>query len=180
MSTTATAADPRYPIGRFEAPTTFSEADRKQRIADIEQLAGKLRAAVKGLSDEQLDTPYREGGWTVRQVVHHLADSHMNAYVRWKLTLTENTPTVKPYDEAAWAKLEDSKLPVDISLNVLEGLHTRLVAVIRAMRPEQWSREFFHPEHNKKMGLDPLLAMYSWHSRHHLAHITELKKRKGW
>jgi hypothetical protein len=180
MTTAGTAADPRYPVGKFEAPTSFTEAARKQRIAEIQSLPAKMRDAVKGLSEQQLDTPYRDGGWTIRQVVHHVPDSHLNAYVRWKLTLTEDTPTIKPYAEAEWAKLEDSKLPVDISLDLLAGVHGRWVAVIHAMRPEHWQREFFHPEMNKKMNLDQLLALYAWHSRHHLAHITELKKRKGW
>ena len=180
MSTAAPSADPRYPVGKFEPPASFSDTDRRQRIIDLEQLPAKMRAAVKGMSEMQLDTRYRDGGWTVRQVVHHVPDSHLNAYVRWKLTLTEDTPTIKPYAEAEWAKLADSCLPVELSLNLLEGVHGRWVAVIKAMQPEQWKREFFHPELNKKMNLDQLLALYSWHSRHHLAHITELKKRKGW
>ncbi len=179
-STAGTAPDPRYPVGKFEMPTSFSEADRKQRIAEIEQLPAKMRAAVKSLGEEQLDTPYREGGWTVRQVVHHVPDSHLNAYVRWKLTLTEDTPTIKPYVEAEWAKLADSTLPVEISLSLLEGVHGRWAAVIHAMRPEQWSREFFHPEMSKKMNLDQLLALYAWHSRHHEAHITSLRERMDW
>ncbi len=180
MSTAAASTDPRYPVGKFEWPTSFSEAERKQRIADLEQLPAKIRAAVTGMSEAQLDTPYREGGWTVRQVVHHVPDSHLNAYVRWKLALTEDTPTIKPYDEAAWAELADAKLPVEISLNILEGVHGRWVAVIKGMQPEHWKREFFHPDMKKNITLDQLLALYSWHSRHHLAHITELKKRKGW
>jgi hypothetical protein len=180
MSTAAASTDPRYPVGKFEPPATLSDTERRQRIIDLEQLPAKMRAAVKGMSEAQLDTPYRDGGWTVRQVVHHVPDSHLNAYVRWKLTLTEDTPTIKPYAEAEWAKLADSALPVELSLNLLEGVHGRWVAVIKAMKAEQWSREFFHPELNKKMNLDQLLALYAWHSRHHLAHITELKKRKGW
>jgi len=180
MSTASAATDPRYPIGPFQPATSFTEADRRERLADIEGLPRRLREAVKNLSQAQLDTPYREGGWTVRQVVHHVPDSHMNAYVRWKLTLTEDVPTIKPYDEAAWALLADSAMDVNVSLNLLEAVHARWVAVIRAMQPEHWAREFFHPEMNKKLTLDQMLALYSWHSRHHLAHITELKKRKGW
>jgi uncharacterized damage-inducible protein DinB len=180
MSSAAPIADPRYPVGPFELPTNFSDADRRSRITDIESLPRKMRDAVKDLSQAQLDTPYREGGWTVRQVVHHVPDSHMNAYCRWKLALTEDVPTIKPYDQAEWAKLPDSAMATDVSLNLLESVHSRWVTILKAMRPEQWGREFIHPEKGKKMTLDQLLALYSWHSRHHLAHITELKKRKGW
>jgi uncharacterized damage-inducible protein DinB len=177
----APTADPRYryPIGPFELPTNFSDADRRNRITDIESLPRKMRDAVKDLSQAQLDTPYREGGWTVRQVVHHVPDSHMNAYCRWKLALTEDTPTIKPYDEAAWAKLPDSAMATDVSLNLLECVHSRWVTILKAMTPEQWARKFKHPEMGERT-LDQYLALYSWHSRHHLAHITELKKRKGW
>lgn len=180
MSTAPAAGDPRYPVGPFQLPNSFTPADRRERVADIEGLPRRLREAVRELSQSQLDTPYREGGWTVRQVVHHVPDSHLNAYCRWKLTLTEDTPTIKPYREAEWAKLADSAMAVDVSLNLLESVHARWVAIIQAMQPGDWAREFFHPEMGKKLNLDHLLALYSWHSRHHLAHVTELKKRKGW
>lgn len=180
MSSAGISSDPRFPIGPFQLPASFSDADRRERLADIEHLPQRMREAVKGLSQSQLDTPYRDGGWTVRQVVHHVPDSHLNAYVRWKLTLTEDVPTIKPYNEAEWAKLADSALAIEVSLNLLEAVHARWVAVIRATRPEQWRREFFHPEMAQKLTLDHLLALYSWHSRHHLAHITGLKHRMGW
>jgi uncharacterized damage-inducible protein DinB len=180
MSTAPATPDPRYPVGPFQMPSSFTEADRRDRLTDIEGLPRRMREAVKDLSQSQLDTPYREGGWTVRQVVHHVPDSHLNAYCRWKLTLTEDTPTIKPYKEAEWAKLADSAMNIDVSLTLLEAVHTRWVAVIKAMQPQQWAREFVHPEMGKQLSLDQLLALYSWHSRHHLAHITELKKRKGW
>jgi uncharacterized damage-inducible protein DinB len=164
----------------LELPATSSDADHKQWLTDIEALPRKMRTAVEALSQAQLDTPYRDGGWTVRQVVHHVPDSHMNAYCRWKLTLTEDTPTIKPYAEAEWAKLADSAMAIDVSLDLLESVHARWVTVIKAMQPEQWAREFHHPEMNRNLTLGQLLALYSWHSRHHLAHITELKKRMGW
>jgi len=138
-----------------------------------------MQEAVRGLNDEQLDTPYREGGWTVRQVVHHVPDSHLNAYCRWKLALTEDVPTIKPYDEAAWAQLADAKLPVQVSLALLKSVHKRWVTVLKAMAPEQGARRFQHPELGER-NLDQYLALYSWHSRHHVAHITELRKRMGW
>jgi uncharacterized damage-inducible protein DinB len=181
MSTAAVTPDPaRYPVGKFEMPSSFTEADRKSRLTDIEALPRKMREAVKDLSQQQLDTPYREGGWTVRQVVHHVPDSHMNALIRFKLALTEDIPTIKPYKEAEWAKLADAQMPVDVSLNLLDAVHARWVAILKAMTPEQWARQFTHPEMGKTVSLDQTLALYSWHSRHHLAHITELKKRKGW
>ncbi|MDP9269219.1 MAG: putative metal-dependent hydrolase [Acidobacteriota bacterium] len=180
MSTAATTADPRYPVGKFEMPESFTAADRERRIAAIESLPAKMREAVHALAPQQLDTPYRDGGWTVREVVHHVPDSHMNAYCRWKLALTEDTPTIKPYDEAAWAKLPDSvKTPIEVSLNLLEAVHTRWVIILKAMTPAEYARKFNHPEMGER-SLDQYLALYAWHSRHHLAHITELKKRKGW
>jgi hypothetical protein len=180
MSTAATTADPRYPVGKFEKPESFTAEERERRIAAIESLPAKMRAAVHGLTPEQLDTPYRDGGWTVRQVVHHVPDSHMNAYIRWKLALTEDTPTIKPYKEAEWAKLPDSvKTPIEVSLNLLEAVHARWVIILKAMTPVDHARKLKHPEAGEHT-LDHFLAMYAWHSRHHLAHITELKKRKGW
>jgi uncharacterized damage-inducible protein DinB len=180
MGSAPAAGDPRYPVGPFEMPTNFGENDRRDRIADIEGLPRRMREAVKSLSQQQLDTAYREGGWTVRQVVHHVPDSHLNAYTRFKLALTEDTPTIKPYAEAEWAKLPDSAMAIDVSLNLLEAVHARWVTILKAMTPEQWKRALHHPEKGKDLTLDQMLALYSWHSRHHLAHVTELKKRKGW
>lgn len=140
----------------------------------------RMREAVAGLDAAQLDTPYREGGWTVRQVVHHVPDSHMNAYVRVKLALTEDEPTIKPYEEAAWAQLPDSRItPVEVSLALLEALHTRWVDLLRAMDGADFKRSFRHPEHGA-VTLDWLVGMYAWHSRHHVAHITSLRERMGW
>lgn len=139
-----------------------------------------MRQAVAGLDAAQLDTPYREGGWTVRQVVHHLPDSHLNAYVRLKLTLTEDAPVIRPYDEARWAELEDTRVtPIETSLLLLDSLHTRFVALWRAMRPEDFSRPLTHPDHGAK-DLDWLLSMYAWHGRHHIAHITSLRRKMNW
>jgi len=173
-------ADPPYPIGKFETPSTLTEADRKKCIADIEALPAKMREAARGLTPPQLDTPYREGGWTLRQLLHHVPDSHLNAYCRLKLALTEDVPTIKPYDEKAWAELPDTyATPVEVSLNLLEAVHVRWVNLLKALTPAQFARRFRHPEMGE-LSLDQLLALYSWHSRHHLAHITELRKRKGW
>jgi uncharacterized damage-inducible protein DinB len=172
--------DLRYPIGKFEAPPAFTPALRQQAIAQLAQAPAKLREAVRGLDDAQLDTPYRQGGWTVRQVVHHLADSHMNAYTRLRLALTEQHPTVKTYDEARWAELEDAKrAPVEVSLALLEALHHRLVRLWLALPAEAFSRTFVHPDHGPRT-LDWLLFIYAWHGAHHTAHITELRKQKGW
>ena len=141
----------------------------------------RMREAVAGLSDGQLDTPYREGGWTVRQVVHHVPDSHLNAYIRLKLALTENEPTIKPYDEALWAQLDDvHTTPVETSLTLLESLHARWVGLLRAMKDKDFRRTFRHPEHEGAPTLDWLVAMYEWHSRHHVAHITSLRERMSW
>ena len=172
--------DPRYPAGKFENPKEVTPAARKAAIEEIASAPTKVRAAVHGLNDSQLDTPYREGGWTVRQVVHHLADSHMNAYIRWRLALTEPEPTIKPYAEAEWAKLEDAAhAPVEVSLRLLDPLHERWVRMLRAVQPEEFSRTFRHPEHGIRT-LDWMLFLYAWHGRHHTAHITELKKQRGW
>ncbi len=172
--------DLRYPIGRLSLVTPATDATRSAAIDDIATLPRKMRAAVGGLDDRQLDTPYRPGGWTVRQVVHHVADSHMNGLTRIKLALTEDVPTIKPYDENAWSTLADMRLPVAVSLDLIDGIHARWVAIYRVMAPELWSRSFVHPEHGKSMTLDYQLQDYSWHSRHHLAHITDLRKRQGW
>jgi len=172
--------DPRYPIGKFNYEGPPSEEQRKKLIEDIAQTPAALRAAVNGLSPEQIETPYRDGGWTVRQVVHHVPESHMNAYIRFKLALTEDEPTIKPYEEDRWAKLSDvQSTPLDVSLSLLELLHDRWVRVLKSIRPEEWKRSFKHPE----LGVVPLeknLCLYSWHGRHHVAHITELRKRMSW
>ena len=172
--------DPRYPIGKFELPKEVTPALRQTAIEETAATPAKVRAAVAGLSDTQLNTPYREGGWTVRQVVHHLVDSHMNAYVRWRLALTETQPTIRPYDESEWAKLEDARnAPVEVSLKLLEALHERWVRLLHSVKTEQYARTLLHPEHGVR-NLDWLLFLYSWHGKHHTAHITELRKQKGW
>ena len=170
--------DLRYPIGKFDG--VCSEERKPQYLADIEQAPALLHAAVKGLTPAQLDTPYRPGGWTVRQVVHHLPDSHMNCYVRFKLALTEDEPTIKPYAEDRWAELADSKAtPIEVSLTLLDSMHTRWVALLRSLTPEQWKRRFRHPERGV-VSLEQTIAMYAWHGRHHVAHITSLRERNGW
>ncbi len=172
--------DPRYPIGKLEMPAQVSQARRQQAIDEIALTPAKLRAAVKGLNDAQLDTPYREGGWTVRQLVHHVPDSHLNAYVRLKLALTEENPTIKPYDEAAWANLADSKsTPIEVSLSLMDSVHDRWVRIWRSLKPEQFARKLVHPD-NGQRDVDWLLFVYEWHGKHHTAHITELRKQKGW
>lgn len=171
--------DLRYPVGPF-APVAETPAIIAAAVSDIEQLPAALHAAVHDLSETQLDTPYRPGGWTVRQVVHHVADSHMNGLIRTKLALTEDNPTIKPYDENAWALLADMKLPIDVSLTLIERLHIRWVAVIRSLTPTQLQRTFVHPEHSKTMTLGYHVQNYAWHSRHHVAHITTLRQREGW
>jgi len=172
--------DPRYPIGEFQMPTQVTPARRQQAINEIIATPARLRVAVEGLSPAQLDTPYRDGGWTVRQVVHHVPDSHLNAYIRLKLALTENKPVIKPYDEAAWAKLEDSKsTPIEVSLTLLTVLHDRWDRIWRSLKPEDFARTLVHPEHGERT-VDWLLFLYEWHGKHHTAHITELRKKKGW
>jgi uncharacterized damage-inducible protein DinB len=171
--------DLRYPIGRFSPSAASLPSDRSAHIQTLRQLPSSLRAAVDGLSDAQLDTPYREGGWTVRQVVHHVADSHANSYARFKLALTEDWPTIKPYDQAAWAKLTDSGLGVNVSLEWLEAMHARWVALLESMTEEDFQKGFNHPE-NGGQNLARTLALYDWHSRHHTAHITGLRARHGW
>jgi uncharacterized damage-inducible protein DinB len=172
--------DPRYPVGTFEMPAQVTASRRQQAIDELAATPAKLRAAAKGLSDSQLDTPYREGGWTVRQVLHHIPDSHLNAYVRLKLALTEEKPTIKPYDQEAWANLADSKsTPVEVSLTLLSTVHDRWDRLWRSMKTEQFARVLVHPEHGER-SMDWLLFLYEWHGRHHTAHITELRKQKGW
>jgi len=172
--------DLRYPIGKFRAEADVTDAKRRRCIEEIAGAPDRLRAAVDRLSAEQLDTPYRPGGWTVRQVAHHLPDSHLNAYVRFKLALTEAEPTVKTYDEAAWAELADGRTaPVELSLTLLESLHRRWVLVLRSLSPLDFARTFRHPEWGT-VTLDWYLQQYAWHGRHHVAHITSLRERKGW
>lgn len=172
--------DPRYPIGKFEMPAQVSPARRQQAMDEIASTPAKLRAAVKGLNDAQLDTPYRQGGWTVRQLVHHVPDSHLNAYVRLKLALTEDNPTIKPYDEAAWANLADSKsTPIEVSLTLMDSVHDRWDRIWRSLKPEQFARKLVHPENGERT-VDWLLFVYEWHGKHHTAHIKELRKQKGW
>lgn len=172
--------DLRFPVGKFHYDGPPNDQQKQAFLHEIEQAPTKLRAAVKGLSDSQLDTPYRPEGWTVRQVVHHVPDSHLNSYVRFKLALTEDEPTIKPYAEDRWAELSDTKAtPIDVSLTLLESLHDRWVRLLRSLTPEQWKRTFRHPELGP-MTLEKTLALYAWHSRHHVAHITELRKRMSW
>ena len=177
VTSTSVLEDLRYPIGRFDADAIAST--RAEQIETIRLLPFLLRAAVYDLSDAQLDTPYREGGWSVRQLVHHIADSHANAYIRFKLALTEDSPTIKLYDEAAWALLPDSSLPIDPSLTILDGVHARLVVLLESLSEASLQRTFRHPERGP-MTIEHNLALYDWHSRHHLAHITTLRHRMGW
>ena len=171
--------DPRYPIGRFTPPAANTAEVRAGHIENLRRLPALLRQAVSGLSDAQLDTPYRDGGWTVRQLVHHIADSHANCYIRVKLALTQDWPTINAYDEAAWAKMPDSSLPIASSLALLEGLHTRWVALLETLSEEDFKKGFVHPERGRS-DLATTLAIYSWHSLHHTAHITRLRDRKSW
>jgi uncharacterized damage-inducible protein DinB len=174
------ATDLRFPVGTYTKPTSLSADARRAALDVIAEGPAQLRDAVRGLSDAQLDTPYRPGGWTVRQVVHHVPDSHLNAYVRVKLALTEDVPTVKPYDEAAWANLEDARsTPIEVSLMLFETVTDRWMRVLRAMSPGDFARKLNHPE-NGPMTLDDVVALYAWHTTHHVAHITELRKRSGW
>lgn len=172
-------SDPRYPIGKFSYAGPLTAEQKKQCLDDIAQAPAKLRAAVRGLSDAQLDTPYRDGGWTVRQLAHHVPDSHVNAYIRFKLALTEDDPTIKPYFEDRWAELPDSKAPIESSLALLESLHQRWTTVLRNLSDADWKRTFRHPELGS-MPLEKNLALYSWHGRHHVAHVTSLRERNGW
>jgi hypothetical protein len=172
--------DLRYPIGRLVRRENLTPEERRAAIATIAATPGNLRAAVAGLNDAQLDTPYRPDGWTVRQVVHHLPDSHMNAYVRFKLALTEDEPAVRPYLEDRWARLPEASLgPIEMSLALLEALHERWGKVLSAMTPAEWERTYRHPEAGVQK-VDALLVIYAWHGPHHVAHITSLRQRQGW
>ncbi len=172
--------DLRYPIGKYETEA-YSEEKKNEWIADIEFLPNLLEQAIHDLDETQLHTPYREGGWTVHQLVHHVADSHMNAFCRFKLGFTEDNPTLRPYQEDLWVRTEDvSSLPVNISLTILHALHKRWVQFLKSLKESDWDKTLYHPEYKKTMTLWFLLGMYSWHSRHHTAHITSLRERKGW
>ena len=173
-------ADPRFPVGRFDPRAEVDPRRRAGWMDEVAALPARLREAVAGLSDEQLDTPYREGGWTVRQVVHHLPDSHMNAYVRVKLALTEEAPLIKTYDEAAWANLADTRdTPPGVSLALLDALHARWATLLRSLGEAEWKRTITHPDWGV-VPLDALLGLYAWHGRHHTAHVTSLRERMGW
>ena len=169
----------RYPVGRFDPKVQVPHAERPALIDNIAAVPDRMRAAVRGLTEAQLDTPYRDGGWTVRQVVHHVPDSHLNAYIRFKLALTEDAPTIKTYDEAAWAELSDARGPIDMSLALLEALHARWVLLLRAMSEADYERSFQHPEWGTPT-LGTILRLYEWHGRHHVAHITHLCERMRW
>ncbi len=172
--------DPRYPIGHYQLVDNPTDAMRNEWIQHISDLPKNLRAAVSGLNASRLATPYRDGGWNVTQVVHHLADSHMNAFIRFKLALTEAKPTIKPYKENLWAEVIEARTaPVEASLKILEGLHERLIILLRSFKPEDFRITFIHPERGE-MNFDTYVQIYAWHSRHHVAHITELRKRMGW
>lgn len=177
--------DLQYPVGKFAWERNgegllSSEVERQRWLAEIEETPANLRAAVSGLSEAQIDTPYRPGGWSARQVVHHLADSHMNAYIRFRLALTENVPTIKPYDQELWANLTDARTaPVELSLTLLDSLHQRWVMLLRGLTPADYARTFNHPELGS-VKLERYLALYAWHGRHHVAHITGLRQRSGW
>ncbi|HXZ19274.1 MAG TPA: putative metal-dependent hydrolase [Candidatus Acidoferrales bacterium] len=174
-------SDLSYPIGKFEWRGAVTPAERERLIAQIDAMPRLFRAAVAGLTPRQLDTPYRPGGWTVRQLIHHVPDSHMNAYIRSKLGLTENQPTIKPYEQQLWAELADSRhTRVETSLILLDALHERWVALFRSLEPEDFARVVIHPEHAAPLSLDWILAQYAWHGAHHTAHVTALRERMGW
>jgi uncharacterized damage-inducible protein DinB len=175
-----TSIDPSFPVGKFQPPSgPLPAGQRAEFLQQIADAPTKLEAAIKGLNDKQLDTPYRDGGWTPRQVVHHVADSHMNAFIRFKLALTEDNPTIKPYEQDLWANLADQTLPVDVSMPIVHNLHQRWVTVLRSMQEPDWARTFTHPELGMQR-LDRTLALYAWHGRHHVAHITSLRDKQGW
>jgi DinB superfamily len=171
----------KYPIGRYTAPAGYTPALLKEWTAILRALPSWMDVCIENLDEQQLRTPYREGGWTIQQVVHHLADSHMNAYMRLKLALTEDNPVVKPYAEAEWAKLIDSEIvPVNISVTLLHALHRRIAALLDNLQHADWGRTYFHPGHKREFPVWEIAAMYAWHSRHHTAHITTLRERMNW
>ena len=172
--------DLRYPIGKFNSPPEVNAEMRQEFIRTIETLPAKLREVVNNLSEEQLDTPYRPDGWTVRQLVHHIADSHVNSFCRFKFGLSEDTPTIKNYDENAWAEMADSReAPIDLSLNIIDGIHARWTRLLNSMTQADFQRKINHPERGE-MTLNSLLALYDWHSKHHTAHVAKLRERNGW
>ncbi|MFP5040111.1 YfiT family bacillithiol transferase [Parasediminibacterium sp. JCM 36343] len=173
-------SDARYPIGKY-VPEPYSEEQKKAWLEIIRQLPEAIEYAILNLDEAQLKTPYREGGWSVIQLVHHVADSHINAYIRFKLGLTELNPTIKPYEEKEWALLADNDIvPINVSITLLHALHQRWYATIKDLTDEQWERTVVHPEHGRQMSLWFLLGMYAWHSKHHVAHITSLRERNNW
>lgn len=167
----------KYPTGKFVPPASYTEDDLRRWINEIKVLPGKMRQAVISLNEKQLDTQYRTGGWTLRQVVHHVADSHLNSLIRFKLALTENNPIVKPYEEAYWALLPDYRMPVESSLRILEGVHSHWVNLLESFTENEWDRTFTNPESGQTIPLKRALGLYAWHGRHHLAHITETIKK---
>ena len=171
--------DLRYPIGKFDKNFEITAALKLEYINEIKALPKKIKTVVENLNDDQLDTPYRLGGWTVRQTVHHIADSHLNSFIRFKLALTEDAPTIRPYFEDRWAELEDSSLPIDCSMKITEGVHARWTTLLESMSDEEFARKLVHPE-TGEWTLENILALYAWHSRHHTAHITKLRDRNGW
>jgi hypothetical protein len=174
------SSDPRYPIGEFHRRASYSVEERGQLIEQLKQIPTSLSGALAGLSEAQLDTPYREGGWTLRQVAHHISDSHLNAYLRVKLALTEDQPVIKPYDENAWVLLADTRdTPLIVSVALLEALHTRWAKVFAGLNEPDWKREYRHPV-NGPVSVEATLAWYVWHGQHHVAHITGLRQLKGW
>ncbi|WP_027088126.1 YfiT family bacillithiol transferase [Cohnella panacarvi] len=176
---TATSEQLKFPIGKFVKPDGLTEAQRATLIEELAKVPAKLKKATAGLNDEQLDTPYRPDGWTVRQVVHHLADASINQYTRFKLALTEDNPTIKPFEEDPWASFADSKLPIASSIALLDGLFDRWMALLRAMSAEDFARTLVHPA-SSRMDLNLLLPFCVWHGKHHIAHITSLRERMGW
>ncbi len=172
--------DPRYPIGKYQGPESITAETRKGWIDDIASMPALLNAAVSGLEGDQLEAPYRDGGWTIRQTVHHLADSHMNSFIRFKLALTEDNPTIKPYEEKLWAELPDSKGDIGVSLALIESMHTRWVWLLQSMSEADYKKTFVHPQSGKPSTLERNLGLYAWHGKHHTAHITNLRSARGW
>jgi len=172
--------DDRYPIGKFEAKESYNKEELVALIYEIANLPDRISKEVDGMTTDQLDTPYRDGGWTIRQVIHHLADSHMNAYIRMKWTLTEDTPVIKAYDEKAWAETGETQLDPIISITLLKSLHAKWITLINSFSKDDLTKEFAHPETKKNQSLERMIAMYAWHGNHHLAHITSLKQKKRW